>query len=59
MRGLERFECQVTQYADPGEVVMPVNEVLARVSVDVPRAFKIFQSPADVSGTLYCMYYQA
>lgn len=51
-RGLERFECKVTQYANSGEAVMPVSEVLARVSVEVPRAFTVFQNPANVSGTV-------
>ena len=51
-RGLERFECRVTQYSNSGESVMPMEQVLERVSVDLPRAFKIFQNPADVSGNL-------
>ena len=51
-RGLERFECKVIQYANSGEAVMPVSEVLARVSVEVPRAFTVFQNPANVSGTV-------
>ena len=50
-RGLERVECRVTQYADSGESVMPVGQVMERVSVDLPRAFKVFQNPANVSGS--------
>ena len=49
-RGLERIECRVTQYSNSGESVMPVEQVLEHVSVDLPRAFKVFQNPADVSG---------
>ena len=49
-RGLERIECRVTQYSNSGESVMPVEQVLERVSVDLPRAFKVFKNPADVSG---------
>ncbi len=52
VRGLERIECRVTQYANAEEAVMPVRQVLERVSVDLPRAFKVFQNPADVSGTV-------
>ena len=51
-RGLERIECKVTQYAATGEAVMPIGDILASVSVNVPRAFKVFQNPADVSGTI-------
>lgn len=50
-RNLERIECKVTQYARTGEAVLPVDQVLARISVEVPRAFRVFQNPANVSGT--------
>ena len=49
-RGLERIECRVTQYSNSDESVMPVEQVLERVSVDMPRAFNFFRNPADVSG---------
>ena len=51
-RDLERVECKVTQYANSGEAMLPVSQVLARVSEDVPRAFKVFQNAANVSGTI-------
>ena len=50
MRDLERIECKVTQYASSGEAVMPLSAVLTRVGVDLPRALRVFQTPADVSG---------
>ena len=50
LRGLERVECQVTQYANPEEAVMPISEILTRISVDIPRAFTVFQSQANISG---------
>ena len=49
-RDLERIECRVTQYSNSDESVMPVEQVLERVSVDMPHAFNFFRNPADVSG---------
>ena len=52
MRDLQRFECELTQYANEGETVMPVSEILVRTGAEMSRAFKIFENQADVSGMI-------
>ena len=50
LRDLQRVECELTQYANEGEEVMPVSDILVRTGAEMSRALKIFQSEADVSG---------
>ena len=52
LRGLDRIECNVTQYSNEGEMVMDVTEVVQRAALLLPRAVTLFVNPIDVSGTL-------
>ena len=53
---MERLECKVTQYSDENEQVMPVDQVLVPIAVQLIRTLSIFQARVDVSGIVNNYY---